>query len=472
MLYMVRCILEMKTPLHCGTKSDGGSTPHANTDAFGFWRIPGTAMSGILRRWLRTYQGEKLERELFGDEVRHSIVSVSDGVLLDYDSQPASKKSLTGAKTQIPIKTYLRDRIQIDYETGTVAPGHKFNLEYVPAGTRFAVEIILNGWEQEPSKEAVDGFSHLIYALKSNQLHFGGYASCGYGSYTTVECQCRKLDLTDPKQMEQWMQLDDAPVFPKTFGQTWEPKDSKVLVKEDRISGTITLPFYSSYPILIAGGMPAGDVDADLCFATTTYYDYSKKEVQEHLVLPGSSLRGVIRHRAYQILQLMGCPDPMSELNELFGAIGSQTQVGRLSFFDAPLFVYDKQYADFNNCRVVQHVSIDRFTSEAVDAHIFNEAPLWHDKVLFALSVRLNSIKPSHAAILLHTILDLAEGTIRIGHGTKRGNGRVFLDRNQPIKCRLSWNGQELQGDNTAMAKQWLSKIAAVCKEKGYAVSV
>ena len=79
----------------------------------------------------------------------------------------------------------------------------------------------------------------------------------------------------------------------------------------------------------------------------------------------------------------------------------------------------------------------------------------------------VDGIKPYQAGILLHALLDLAQGNLPVGNGSRRGNGCVLLDKSKSLKCNLVWNGEELQSDNITLAQKWLNKIAQACKENG-----
>ena len=104
MLYLTRCILEMKTPLRCGAREDDHSHMSVSADAFGIWRIPGTTIAGVLRHWVRQRRGAAAEARLFAsggpDADGCSPVCISDAVLLDYDNVPVWKKITAGHHAQ------------------------------------------------------------------------------------------------------------------------------------------------------------------------------------------------------------------------------------------------------------------------------------------------------------------------------------------------------------------------------------
>lgn len=463
MIYTVRCIIEMKTPLHCGEQTDGILDDPVTHDPFGFWRIPGSSIAGVLRSYAHEYFPEQ-ENALFGQigtENCSSKVWCSDAILLDYDQNFAWKKVFEGKKVEIVSQSYIRDHVSLDLKLGSSIQGGKFDEEYVPAGTRFALEIKLDGWLEKVNPETVQAFAGLIQSFKDGNMKFGAHSNYDYGTYQVIELDARKFDLTNAKELEQWLQIPDTPLFPKDLGLPFDFKVSATKEKpKDSISGTLDLPLCTDGPILIAGGSPTGSIDADLCFARTAVFDYKKKEVREHLIIPGSSLRGVIRHRIYQILESQKVDNPLEELENLFGcAKGSRIIKGKLGVADAEIY-NAKELADMEDCQIIQHVSIDRFTGGAMDSHLFNEAPLWQKHVSFVVHLNFTDLAPKQAALLLHALIDFAEGKLSIGNGVRRGNGHVYLDSNTPIACNLTWNGEKLNSKDHDKAKQWLAKIA------------
>lgn len=487
MLYIARCILELKTPLHCGGgKDDGIMDAPVARDAYGLWRIPGSSVAGILRSHLRETCDKNAEKALFGyahqdDRGNASLVWCTDAVLLDCDNQPAWHKYLEGAAPTITAPVFLRDHVRIDEATGAASNTGKFDEEYVPAGTRFAVEIRLDGWMESPSAEALDYFARLLQALREGAISFGGHGANGYGEYTVLQQECRHFALHDPRCMEQWLNLPALtakaqPLFPADAGKPWQPAPAQAKANAPKgISGSFSLPLMTSGPLLIAGGRPEGAIDADMCFAPTVVYDYKQKNGLQRTVytIPGSSLRGVIRHRVLHILRALGFADPQREVARIFGtASGDTGKKGHVRIADAPL-QYDNAAVDTRACQIVQHVAVDRFTGGAMDAHLFNEAPVWRDKVKLALRMRLDGLEPAQAGILLHALIDLAQGNVAIGNGGNRGNGRLQLDTDASPTCDLVWDGEHLAGE-AVTAQTWLTRLhnavqEAIAKEKHHA---
>lgn len=476
MLYIARCILELKTPLHCGGKDDSLMDAPVIRDAYGLWRIPGSSVAGVLRSWLRKACGETAASSLFGCEQdnsgKASLVWCSDAILLDYDNQPAWHKYLEGTPPSITAPVFLRDHVRIDDDSGAASNTGKFDEEYVPSGTRFAMEISLDGWIKAPGDEALNYFARLLQALHEGAVNFGGHGANGYGEYSVIRQECRHFVLSNSKHMEQWLNLPSLaaqaqPLFPPDAGEPWQPDSAPSKNAHSKgISGTFSLPLSASGPLLIAGGRPEGSVDADMSFAPTVVYNYERKSNPQCRVytIPGSSLRGVIRHRVLHVLKALGFADPEHEMERIFGTAKGETgQKGRVCIADAPL-QRNNDTVDAAACQTVQHVAVDRFTGGAMDAHLFNEAPVWRDKVKLTLRMRLYELEPAQAGILLHALIDLVQGDVAIGSGGNRGNGRLQLDTSTRPVFNLVWDGEHLD-ETESTAHAWLSRLQNAVRE-------
>ncbi|MBQ7607141.1 MAG: hypothetical protein IJU76_04140 [Desulfovibrionaceae bacterium] len=472
MIYIVRCILETKTPLHCGEASDGLLDAPVIRDAFGLWRIPGSTIAGVFRSWIRRHRPEA-ETQLFGSErdseQSSSKLWVSDGQLLDFDNTLAWRKAINGTQVDIPVNQYIRDHVRLDPETGAAAETGKFDEEYVPKGVRFFCEITLDEWFQAHDDSLLAAFGDLMAAFLSGELRFGASQAYNYGTYTVIQTWARSFDLTREASTEAWLSLDDTETFPQNVGEPWSPTANPMTPESD-LYGTLTIPLRAQGPILIAGGEAEGAIDTDLCFAKTAVYDYQKKTVYTVFAIPGSALRGAIRHRVHAILGDLSCGTHIED--DLFGAlVDKEAKRGKIAFADAILFAQTKPL-DETACKTVQHVSIDRFTGGAMDAQLFNEAPLWRDDICLDCTLTLDGIAPEAAGILLHALCDLAESALPIGNGVNRGNGRLALDRERAIRCDLVWNGETLNEKDTEKAQIWLKRINDACKETFHAHAV
>lgn len=454
---LLKLIIELETPLHCGSGAgDWALDQPVARDTFGLWRIPGTSLAGSLRALAAT-RDKDLANRLFGDqkEAKPSLVWCRDALLLDFDGVPALKKKLAGKEVNIPLGPFVRDHVRLNLQTGTSEEGAKFDEEIVPAGTRFLLDIRLDGWQNPLSPRESEFFDLLCADMCAGTLRLGGKSNSGYGAYKEVRRQYLRIDLSTTEGMVTWLNLDP---WGEIAGEKDEPLPAPAGINiNPGLNGFLTIPLQGQGPILIGGGSldPDGSLpDEDIVFALSPFMDYSRGCLSWRYVLPGSSLKGVFRHRIYDILTLLGMQDKnaTSLIDNLFGSVKNGAgRAGKIQVRDGVIAG--------GKAAPVSHVTIDRFSGGTVQGALFKEKPLWADNYSLNLRLDVNEVEAHEAALLFHALLDFCEGDVSVGSGANRGNGRFVLPgwpKNQrealdSIKGELVWEGKPLSLDQSSL---------------------
>jgi CRISPR/Cas system CSM-associated protein Csm3 (group 7 of RAMP superfamily) len=186
--------------------------------------------------------------------------------------------------------------------------------------------------------------------------------------------------------------------------------------------------------------------------------------VSEHSdwLLPGSSVKGVLRHRTsfYARLlagQMINANDrttideasatPADEIR-LFGSERGQTS-NDTSSRPGCIRIGDARIASTGDGAPKQagfeHVSIDRFTQGPIDNRLFNENTLSRGpEIVIDIAVdtrRLDNDRPTTLQALRRAIEDLCAGRLALGAASSRGHG-IF-------KGRIEWDDNKAPwGDN------------------------
>lgn len=463
-----RMIIECLTPLHCGGgEQDPLQDQPVSRDAFGLWRIPGSSLAGSLRS-LSSRLNPELTAKMFGERdaggPRPSLVWAQDAILLDFDGQAAMAKKLAGKPVALPLGPFVRDHVALDLDRGSALKGGKFDAEIVPAGARFLVSLRCDGWnrELEPTEEA--HFDRLCALLQAGVLEMGGKTANGYGRYRSVQAQYRNLNLDHPSDMQTWLNLTRAAMLKPGEGHEVPLPQVTEALPGPGLNGWLNLDLVCNTPILIAGGDPglAAASEADLVFALTPWLDYGEKRLEWRPVLPGTSLKGVLRHAVYKILRDKGWAeaDAAKRLGAIFGRIEGDGagQCGKLVVEDCPL---NRQARP----QFIQHVALDRFTGGARDGALFSEEPYWLPGLDIPLRIHAQNMDAADAGLVFQALLDLGQGLLSVGSGGNRGNGRLqakagltpqaFLDS---LAGNLAWNSSPiLQGDSGERLKNFLA---------------
>lgn len=468
-MYIARFILQTKTPLHCGGGSDPSLDQPVNRDSYGLWRIQGSSVAGILRSYIKDAEPE-LEDILFGHQNRNfssldqsaSLVWCSDASLLDFDDDFAFKKIASGKDIGFGVGPFVRDHVNIDLEKGTATDGGKYDEEIVPPGVKFAIELKLDGWNEELSADKSDAFLKLCSAIKQGLITFGGKTVSGYGKVVCTYAEVKELNLKNKDDLETYLNLSDSPVFADNEGHSVELLKVDDFTSKDGYlyTGKLVLPLVSNGPILV-GGTNSKDSEVDMVCLMTPILDDKKKDYIYKYTISGSSLRGVIRHRVFDILKALDKDNESSdELNSIFGSVsGKNGSAGHIKCSDI--------YLDVDKAQHVQHVAIDRFTGGAIDGALFDEAPVWESGLLLKTEIEFTDLTALQTAVLMHALLDICTGDAPIGGGTNRGNGVVrikdldkgILSALQNVEAKVSHGKEILDVKDQAQLNQWLDDL-------------
>ncbi len=463
-LTVLRVTLEATTPLSVGTGLSGGLFDTALVrDANDLPAIPGSSLAGVLRHlWLERFGREELD-EVFGHGIgdRHghvSRVSVSWAHVHDAQDRPVDGRMDPRRIEADPVLRWLaadapvsRHHVRIGIHGAHDGRG-KFDRTSVPAGTRFTCELLL--WS--PGRDdAIRVRDRLLRLLGDPALRLGGATRRGLGRMVPVRVCALALDLRDPADRERLRGLSrrlDAPL-PAAEEVSVEPVESGDLLVE------LELEAQDLWRIGEGDDSPNRTVrgeSADLMplrerrIVWRTDGGTVRGEVTEEagLVVPGSSLKGVLRHRTvFHLCRERGIwveeleesefcdllagriPWPRAladELEALFGSARDSVQ-GEARGRRGRLVVDDVFLPAENAARteMMPHVSQDRFTGGVRTGFLFVEELVSGGRIRACLRIEQpEEIPPPVRRAFARALDDLASGRLALGGGTGRGHGR------------------------------------------------
>lgn len=197
----------------------------------------------------------------------------------------------------------------------------------------------------------------------------------------------------------------------------------------------IPLEIVAEGPILVRSGFASVEIPEDLAPVVTV------KDGIEQPLIPGSSLKGVLRSHAERImrtlssheavcdpfgnnscgrrLQSEAVPDAHAHSCPACRLFGSTAYASRFSIDDAYIkpgtkWTYEKR----------DGVGIDRFTGGAVDRFKFELVAVGAGAT-WETTVRVRNFECWQLGLVLVVLKDLQDGFVRIGSGTRRGLGAV-----------------------------------------------
>lgn len=425
-LTVARAVVELTSPMaiRTGTDDDVLDAPVV-VDADGLPALPGSSVAGALIALARQANPTEADR-WFGPEgaseaANTSPLWVSWGRLHDARDTPVAPEVHGGHHDDEVLQflrgTVIRDHVRLN-DAGVVDRRGKFDRAFVPAGARFTLELRLTpGDGRTPSMDAVLGW------LSGASL--GGATGSGFGQVRLVRAHRSTFNLSVPADASRFRQLPPELWLPVPQGvglAEWQPPT------ESTTTGRrlFRLSLQPETTLLIGSQAPSAS-GANLTWFSEQriVWEPAGPSIHDRPVLPGSALRGALRHRTLFHLRVLAMShpelDPLDVLRSLFGADPHMDQPdphrGAIRVEECPL-------PDGEVLRQT-HVAIDRFTQGPRDGMLFTEEALWlRDKAL-TVSVSVESRGESELGLqaLRRALQDLCEGTLGLGHGASRGHG-------------------------------------------------
>ena len=435
--FIARIIIEAKSPINIGSGNKGiKSDSLILRDINGLPFIPGTTIAGLLRHSLG-----KDEEKYMGNQEMGSPLIITEAKIIDCDgtvldgiiSQDKLDSLFLASYRQLPIRQHAK----IGHRGATVKGG-KFDEEIVLKGTRFCFEVEMLSEEEDDVK-----FKELLNTINSSTFRIGSGSRSGFGEIEVVGCQCqyKKIDLSIKEQKEWYLKKSSS------LSEDWE--NAEVLKLQ-----TPSEPGWTTYELelkpvdFILFGSGFGNDKADLTYVRESFVDWNAspaqvKDREQVILIPASSVKGALSHRlafhynkiketfadtlaeGKTIEEFVGKNNPA--VKAVFGSEGEKDANGKMQNKQrGNVLMSDIIQETSVSSKILNHVSIDRFTGGAIDGALFSEEILYAKGQLFKLKLVVNNSafddKDVEAAFEA-ALKDLCSGMLPLGGGVNRGNG-------------------------------------------------
>ncbi|GAA0256618.1 hypothetical protein GCM10010492_66920 [Saccharothrix mutabilis subsp. mutabilis] len=327
----------------------------------------------------------------------------------------------------------LRTGVGIDRRTGAAAERLLYDRVVIPPGWEFTLDL---RYEGPPSL----GLAALVAHVRAAGLTVGAAGSRGLGRLDCLSATVRRTDLNSRASLLALL-VDDTPA---------EPVDPAAA---GQIAAGVRIAWRSTEPALVGASAEGGD--GRLLPLTTTTVDGVLVPV-----LPGSSIKGMLRSHAERAVRTLLDPDseptadpgddPVAAAEALAARVpamavlfGSRERAGALRVPDVaaapatgvPPDEWARQYTEkppplppWGRARA--RAAIDRWTGGAADARLYTtlepHIPDWEP---ITLDLDLARVPDQHGTATLVLLgiaaAPLVEGTARLGRATTRGLGGI-----------------------------------------------
>ncbi|NJL63411.1 MAG: hypothetical protein HC903_18230 [Methylacidiphilales bacterium] len=370
--------------------------------------LMGSSIAGALRNYLR--------------EQKNGYGAVDDSILFggqrSDDDGEQSSLIVNDALSSDVINLELRDGVKINSITKTADDGAKYDLEFLEAGTKFSLyfELLIDGKESNRER-LIRELVLSLQGLESGKIRLGIKKNRGFGRCHVEKWQVWKFNLREYKQRIQWLTF---PHWESGLLDNYQTCDNianalgVTLAEEDKRQHlTITAEFTLASHLLIRSGQASTDKAPDVVHLK------SQRDGEAKPILSGTSLTGVLRHRAERIVNTI--QKDINIINDIFGFVDEKTKKAKAS-----RLVVDEVEINKTTDLVQNRIAIDRFTGGALHGALFNEQPIFgNDETNLEINLKLRQPKDAEIGLLLLLLKDLWTGDLTVGGTSSIGRGRL-----------------------------------------------
>ena len=348
--------------------------------------IPGTSLAGVLRSLLP----EETAELLFGKIVRGKKADDSWQSAVDIEDVKLEGASIV-----------LRDGVGIAAYAGTALKGRKYNYEAVERGAKGRLRMTVTRRMKQEEKGDIEEAVKKLTDWLAGGIRVGALTSKGFGKISVSDVKASFYDFRDFADVRRWLLREAAE---KSYaGQKSSGRRAPGIFSVD-----------ASFAVRGSLIVRENNVDAN------DKIKARQKKSGADFLLPGTSLKGVLRHRAEEILDILKKPAGM--LDGLMGC--SRESGGQKSRF----LVDETYFRDGVKAAAHARNRIDCFTGGTVDSVLFTEEPVWQKEKgtpTLSLHYEIRDYAPWEAGLALYLLRDLWQGNIAVGGESSVGRGRL-----------------------------------------------
>ncbi|PTX59816.1 CRISPR/Cas system CSM-associated protein Csm3 (group 7 of RAMP superfamily) [Kordia periserrulae] len=433
--YLANIILELQSPLCIAS---GLENSYSDTQVRRDWNnlpvIPGTSLKGVIKSLasedalkLLGIQTEPNSEENTGEG---SSLIVNDALLQDSNGKVYTQLNNAVFQDEL-LKHYKilpnREHVCINHLGVTDGKG-KFTNAIVHKGSRFQLQLKL---EVNKAKDVI--WEEILTLFYRQDFLLGSQATNGLGQIKPISIVHRKFDFSNMDDLQDFCAFTPYSAIVK--GNKFTPKTTEStfeLYKQFK---------FTTDAIHIGVGYGDDEVNAsnlqEKCMLWNFNGNFTKAAT--NYVIPGASIKGVLRHRTFYYL----CPaydwkskiclqdykdlqkEAEAALESLFGSKAeSKNENGHIGNVIVEDVTIDEKFIR-NAETTFQHNSIDRFTGGTIDKMLFSEK-VYAIKQPTQLKIWLSHKEGIDKKVLEafdKAIDDLKNGRLALGGNTTNGNG-------------------------------------------------
>jgi len=365
-----------------------------------------------------------------------SHCKIDDTALMDiFFGNSESSQSILITKDLFIIgngKKEIRTNTSIDSKTQTAKDQSLHNYEVLSAGNLFdfGFELVLKKAHEKQKEDIVKLVKTIVYELEHGNITLGAKTNSGFGKVKLSNTKYKELSF--PHDAEWWLTGEQIP------SDSIDIKQSEIY-SVSPFNGSISGTFLLDGSILVKQSYTGDDDNID------------SEQMQSNgkNIIPGTSIKGVIRHRAEKIMRTLNKYDE-KKIQDLFGYVKERdrsAKKGRISISECIITggSLEKQ----------TRIRVDMLTGGAEDGALFSELPLWSDgNTSIDVDIKIKAATEFDMALLLQVMKDLWTGNLTLGGEASIGRGRfsgkdLLMTLNQnSIKITVNNDSINIEDEN------------------------
>lgn len=374
----LKIIVENSGPLRIGSDDESILIDEESNKPY----LPATSICGAIKSYLDKFFEERVLNELWGSIKNESKIVVFDSY---------------GDKKEIE----RRPGVKINSFSGANEKGHKFDIEYLGSGHKFELKFKAYSENEKMSENIKEMFYFIISAIDKGYLRFGAKKSSGAGIFKVKNSAICFLKLDNPIDLKKYL-LDEIIYTDINLNKIDNIKENN-LVEIEVVCAT-------SGPILIQG---------------QSQNDFSKVDSENirnnkgQYIIPGTSIKGVLRNRCRKILSLKEEKDILLQLFGSESNVKDEDKVrSRVMFED--IIINNRKLA------IQPRIKLDKFTQKVFEgALLYNETVQGEMKFKVNVEQKNDESDDKLIGLLMLALRDLCFEGLPLGSGSTIGRGRI-----------------------------------------------
>ncbi len=416
--------------------------------------LTGASIAGGLRNYVNEYEYGYCKEE----EANSLATYLFGGRRKDEDGEQSPLIIHDSISNEVP-KVELRDGVRIDSKTGTTPDGAKYDLELLAAGTEFPLCFELLIEKGKDKNQLIQALKIALQGLERQEINIGMKKRRGFGCCHVKSWETWEFNLENTLDRLAWLswERDWNTEYNKSPQKTKIADIFQTQLPSDRRSRFLMKASFKLLgSLIIRSNQASSDTVPD------TVHLKSQRDGKDESILSGTSLAGILKHRAERIINTIGIPNEI--IDTVFGFVEENSK----NALSSRLIVNETVIN--NPTELIQNrIAIDRFTGGAYHGALFDEQPVFsNDETRVNLNLELCQPSDAEIGLLLLLLKDLWTSDLAVGGESSIGRGRLQgihaeMKRYTPNKNEETWkikqNGDKLDINDTHSLEKFVNKL-------------